>query len=262
MPRLKWTRDRILLELRRLDARGERLSARRMRAIGLGGMVTTAYRLFGSWREALEEAGVEAPASRPRKWTLERIVVEVRRLASEGQDVSYAAMRGSSPRLVQAAYRHPELGNWSKALEAAGLAPEKYQKRKRWSRQKIIEEVQAMEARAESLAFAAARDSQPNLVSVACSGRHFGSWAKAVAAAGFDYESFRRRRRWTRERILATIKRLHAKGDLLTAARLKESGQGALVVAARKPSMFGSWRDAVECAGIDYEEVRRAGTMS
>ena len=258
MPRRKWTKERVLAQIRRLHSRGERLSARRVQSLGLGGMVATAYRLFGSWRDAIEQAGVHEPVSRARKWNRERIVAAIRGLARQGQDVSFAAVRRAEPRLVQAAYRHPELGNWGNALRAAGLGASSHGRRRSWSRQQIINEIQAMARAGSSLAFSHARRTNPKVVSAACSPRHFGAWGNAVAAAGFDYEEHRRRRRWTRERILATIRHLRAQGHPLSASELERAAWGALVAAARKPAMFGSWRHAVESAGIDYDQVRHA----
>lgn len=257
MPRLRWTRDRIVLEIRRLHARGEPLTARHMRAMGLGGMVTTAYKLFGGWREAIAQAGAEAPERAARSWTVERIVAEVHGMAARGQDLSYSAAREANPRVVAAAYRSPELGNWRRALEAAGLAPEAHQRRRAWTRQAIIAELRRLAAEGGPLSFGAARAARPDLVAAACSRRHFGSWERALGAAGLDYEHIRRRRRWTRERIIAAIKHLHAGGAPLTTTALRRRGWAGLVAAARKPAMFGSWREAVECAGIDYEQARR-----
>lgn len=262
MARIKWTRDRIVLEIRRLHARGERLTSRRMGAIGLGGMVTTAYKLFGSWRAAVQAAGVPEPEPEPHRWTLERITNEILRLAREGRPLSYAQVRKTNRALVDAAYRHPALGNWERALQAAGLEPDQHQQRKRRTRQSIIDEIRQISGRGEPLSFAHVRAQYPRLASAAVSESQFGSWAAAVEAAGFDYEEHRQRRRWTRERILATIKRLHAAGQPLNSTWLGRNGYGALVVAARRPGMFGSWPDAVECAGIDYEQARRAGLQA
>jgi hypothetical protein len=257
MPRIKWTRDRILLEIRRLHGRGEDLSVRHLRSVGLGGMVTTAYRLFGTWREAISEAGVEPQVLRPRLWSVDRILSDIRRLAAEGRDMSYAAMRVSAPRLVTAACRNPQLGNWTRALEAAGVAASRHARRGAWTAQRIVDGIQEMVARKEPLAFGDARREQPKLVRAACDPRHFGSWGAAVRAAGVDYDECRKRREWTRERVLATIKHLHEGGVPLTTTGVRRSGWSCLVEAARKPAMFGNWREAVECAGIDYEEQRR-----
>lgn len=258
MPRVKWTRDRILLEIRRLDARGESLAVRALREVGLGGMVATAYKLFGTWRQAVEAAGVRTPRPRVRYWTLQRIVAEIRGLEAQGQDLSYSAVRKVAPRLVAAAYRSPQLGNWTRALEAAGLSSARG-RRRRWSRRQITEEIRALAARGESLAFADALAQHTAVVRAACSPRYFGSWAAAVQAAGVDYEAVRKRRRWTAERVIAAIKHLHAQGVVLTTSGVRKAGWSRLVEAARQPGLFGSWREAVECAGIDYETVRRAG---
>jgi hypothetical protein len=255
MPRLHWTRERVVLEIRRLDARGERLATRRLQSIGLGGLVAAGYKLFGSWGEALRQAGVAPPPPLPRGRTLESILARIRQMAETGQDLSCGAVREHDHRLVSAACRHPALGNWSRALELAGIAGRV--RHARWTREQILSEIRRLAGEGSSLSFGAVRATRQDLASAACRKQHFGSWEAAVAAAGLDYHGRRRRPAWTRQRVMNALVELHAAGAPLTTSWLQRNGWSSLVAVARRPSMFGSWRDALECAGIDYEQARR-----
>lgn len=257
MPRLKWTRERIILQLQRLNRRNEVLTVHRMRAIGLGGMATTAYKLFGSWEAALREAGLDPTSHRLRvPWTLERIVDEVRALAVTTDALSRRRAEKLYPALVRAALRHPQLGSWRRALEAAGLDPGLHIRRRRWSAAAIVAEIQNIAAAGESLVGARVRASRPDLFAAACSRRYFGSWGRALVAAGFPDPPSLRRPPWTRTSIVQTIKTLHSQGCPLTTTWLRSHGWSSLTAAAVRSQMFGSWRDALECAGIDYDAAR------
>lgn len=256
MQRQKWTSERILLEIRRLHARGERLSVRRLRDLGLGGMVTTAYKFFGDWRSALQAAEVEAPPASHSKWSRERILLDIRRLAREGHQLSFSAARRLCPPLVQAALRHPDFGSWGAALAAAGLEPAEHEQRRHWSRESILAALRELRTAPGGLSPTSVRSAHPDLFAAAISPRYFGSWAAAVRSAGLEYQE-RVRHHWTRESVLKAIKQIHAQGGRLTVSWLRTHGWGSLVAAARKPSMYGTWRDAVESAGLDYDAVRR-----
>jgi hypothetical protein len=59
---------------------------------------------------------------------------------------------------------------------------------------------------------------------------------------------------WTRDRILQTLKQLHAKGSNLSYNAMQKKHQPLLSAAAYH---FGSYRTAIDRAGIDYAEVLR-----
>ena len=95
---------------------------------------------------------------------------------------------------------------------------------------------------------------------VATNGNHtapFGSWAAAVAAAGIDYDSVCRTRRWTRQSIVETIRKLHSEGKPVNNSSMRRMGYRGLMEAASRESNFGSWAAAIEAAGLNYEEIRR-----
>jgi len=87
--------------------------------------------------------------------------------------------------------------------------------------------------------------------------RYFGSWRAAVEYSGLNYEDIRKYRMWTRERILERIRALHAKGEDLSWRHVSTQVDPQLAAAATKRKHFGSWRNAIESAGLKYSDIRR-----
>jgi len=86
--------------------------------------------------------------------------------------------------------------------------------------------------------------------------RYFGSWEAAVTFAGLDYNQFRKYRAWTRKRIIARIQELREQGVDLSWGNVCVV-EPLLAAAATKKTYFGSWREAIEAAGLDYDSIRR-----
>ncbi len=87
--------------------------------------------------------------------------------------------------------------------------------------------------------------------------RYMGSWEAAVAFAGLNYDDVRKYRSWTNERIIGRIKELHQKGDDLSWRHVSLTLDPSLAAAATKKSHFGSWKAALDAAGLNYDEIRK-----
>jgi hypothetical protein len=87
--------------------------------------------------------------------------------------------------------------------------------------------------------------------------RYFGSWRSAVEFSGLNYEEIRKYKMWTRERILERIRELHAKGVDLSWRHISTVVDPQLAAAATKRKHFGSWRSAIQSAGLNYSDIRR-----
>ncbi len=61
--------------------------------------------------------------------------------------------------------------------------------------------------------------------------------------------------RWTRQAIIQEIHDLHTAGESLQTRNLRQIGYGGMLAAAYRDPSLGSWRAAVEAAGLDYKEV-------
>jgi len=84
----------------------------------------------------------------------------------------------------------------------------------------------------------------------------FGSWREALNHCGIDYEKARNRKKWTRDKIVKKINRLHSEGKSLRPSRLRNNGGVKLLSAAEYH--FGSWRRAVEVSGCNYFNSRNS----
>ena len=87
--------------------------------------------------------------------------------------------------------------------------------------------------------------------------RYFGSWRNAIEFAGLNYDDIRRYKTWNRDRILERIQELYANGEDLSWRHVSTKVDPQLAAAATKRKHFGSWREAVSAAGLNYGQIRR-----
>jgi hypothetical protein len=260
--RRKWTRKRILLTIRKLHEAGEELTVQNVQRLGLSGLVGAVYKdsALGSWKEVLEAAGIapNTTGGRRRKWTPTRVLDEIRKRHQGGEGLSHRAVRQERQYLVVAAVEF--FGSWEEALRAAGLDYDEIRKQETWTKAKILRRIRELAAQGEDLSYGAITQNHSSLAAAAGNKRYFGSWGEAIEAAGIRYDEVRRHREpWDRERIIATIRELHARGEDLITTNIRKLGYRTMEYAARRQGHFGSWRAAIEAAGLDFEEVTRLG---
>ena len=126
---------------------------------------------------------------------------------------------------------------------------------RRWSKESIGLEIRALYDGGANLSYSAMAKSYLPLLRAAT--RHFGSWEAAISFAGLDYDAIRQYKTWSRQRIIDRIHELHSEGVDLSWRNLSEHIDPQLAAAATKKSHFGSWREAIEAAGLDYDDIRR-----
>ncbi len=123
---------------------------------------------------------------------------------------------------------------------------------KRWSKDEVIRIIKEMHSKGVPLNSGSIAKRMPAL---AYAGRKYlGSWEAAVTAAGFDYGSVRRKSFWNRTRVVERIRELKEAGKPLHVSAA-EREYGGLVGAASV--YFGSWRQAIRAAGLDYAKIKR-----
>lgn len=129
-------------------------------------------------------------------------------------------------------------------------------RRTKWTQATIVQHIQELHRRGVDLSARRARSEHSALFSSARSPSHFGSWRKAVEAAGIEYESVRRGgHSWPRQAILEEIKAAAARGDNLLSTEFKRRN-ARLVHAASAKRHLGSWKKALHAAGVDYATLR------
>lgn len=196
-------------------------------------LASAARKHYGQWSEAVAAAGLHA--RRGRKWSRETIIKTIQDRYIRGERVD--RLDYASRKLGSAARLH--FGRWNDALRAAGLEHCIVKKRDRrsWSRQAIVEAIQA--AANCGLCPKHIWRVDPGLYSAAK--YTFGSWAAAARAAGYEPG----RQTWSKQIVIEEIQRLAEAGRYLSAS---DPDLRNLLSAAERHC--GSWMMALEAAGV------------
>jgi len=125
----------------------------------------------------------------------------------------------------------------------------------RWTRKNIVAEIKRLHAENVELNYSSAETNHLYLVRAAA--WHYGTWRRAIEAAGLEYESLAKYQRWNRKRIVARIRELHAQGYDLNWRAVSQEVDPPLAAAALRANGFESWREAIAAAGLDIDEIAR-----
>ncbi len=146
------------------------------------------------------------------------------------------------------------------ALNAAGIDYDDMlsEHPRRWTKPRIVAEIRRRDEAGHTLCLAAILRKEPQLRRFCyASLHHFGQWSQALKAAGIHIADVRHReRKWPRERVLQEIRKRRTQGKLLNTDRMLREDL-SLHTAGRRH--FGTWKKAVEQAGINYNECVRGG---
>lgn len=254
MPRRAvWSKDIIRHTIQQLYASGEPINSNRAQTHHPS-LYTAAVKYFGSWRKAIEAAGFDYDSVRIvelRKWNKTKIVQAIRSRKRRHLSLNGSVVEKEDRGLYNATRYHFGTGGWRKALKKAGVNPNSLpDPRVIWTKKTIVKEIKRLRRQKIPLhAFHLVNNGYRGLHS---SARNvFGTWKKAIEAAGYSYDAIRKVRHnyWNGKRILAEIRRLARAGIRLNSKGIQQR-PGGLFSAALKE--FGSWGEAVEAAGFDY----------
>jgi hypothetical protein len=125
----------------------------------------------------------------------------------------------------------------------------------KWNKDAIAAEILRRYEAGQDLSYSGI--TKENLPLLRAATRYLGSWQTAIEYAGLNYEDIRRYRSWNKERIVERIRELYAKGEDLSWRHISLKLDPSLAAAATKKNHYGSWRAALEAAGLDYDDIRR-----
>lgn len=126
---------------------------------------------------------------------------------------------------------------------------------RKWSSTDILKTIRQLHRQGYDLSYNTLARTHQAVISA--SAYYFGSYRKAVAQAGFDYDQIRRKPKWSEKKIVAVIRKLRRDGEDLNwrSVILRRDEVGRAASAAVKPHLFGSWNEAVEAAGLNPRKV-------
>ena len=252
------TKADILRTIKRLCRSGTPLNYSAVRR-SHGRLLARACRQFGSWDAALQAAGLDHEKIRRCPcWSKKEICEQLRDLHKKRLFPDIRTLSEKYPKLFWACCRH--FGGGLAALQAAGIDYEQLlgEHPRRWTKARIIAEIQRRDKEGQTLCLAAILREEPRLKRFCYAVLHqFGKWSQALRAAGLHPDAVRnRQRKWPRERVIQEIRRRHVEGKLLNTDRMLREDL-ALHTAGRRH--FGTWKKAVEQAGINYNQYVRGG---
>lgn len=184
----KWTREAIVLEIRSKYEIGHDLTYTVISEEDLA-LLRAACRLFGSWRGAIEAAGLDYDSIRRyRTWNRDRIVKRIQELHSKGEDLSWRHVSMNlDPQLAAAAAKSTHFGSWRSAITAAGLDYAEIRRYKTWDVETIKDKLRELHSQGVNLNAKSMEEYDITLITAAR--RHFNSWDSALSAAGLDYRA-------------------------------------------------------------------------
>lgn len=138
---------------------------------------------FKSWREAVSSAGL-LDEYISVKWNKLKIKAVIEQRVAEGKKVNSWSVQKDDESLYTGAVRH--FGSWDNALTACGLDLSEIKEWGFWTPEVVIKRIKQRVQDGKKLYLTTVSKQNGSLVVM--SKRFFGSWAKAVEAAGFQYK--------------------------------------------------------------------------
>jgi hypothetical protein len=236
--RRKWSREIVLRELRARYRPGVSRTCFWAENSQLAG---AAKRYVGGKRRALICAGLSREDPRPlRKWSREDVIDAIQAWYRQGRSLKHLGRE--DPGLYASAKRW--FGRWSDAVRAAGLDPNIP---RHWSPDDVLDAIRSRHQ--AGLPMTGVYHASPSLFAAAK--RRFGSWHRAMVAAGLDSIQ---RKQWTNSIVLAAIRNHHARGTL---SRVWREAPSLLNAGCKR---FGSWQNALAAAGLEPRRLQRWST--
>lgn len=191
-------------------------------------------------RRALRTALIRFRKRTRKAWTRAEVVRKIQEHRRRGRALGERSVAKSSPGLATAAVQL--FGGWTEALAFSGVNPVGVRQHRRWSRPELVRAIRSRQREGRSLAYRTVDLEDTGLIKAAC--RFFSTWERALRAAGMDVGQHRKTRAWDPDKILRAVRagaRRQPPGNL----HPWDKGLFATVM-----GYFGSWRTALEAAGV------------
>jgi hypothetical protein len=188
-------------------------------------------------------------------WDKPEILQALKKLYKEGKDLSYTQLARRMQPLVSAAAYH--FGSYRTAVEKAGIDYAEVVRRPRWTKQHIIKLIKGARREGDDLHWSAVTKRGDELGRAAFASlqkRLFGSWDRALHAAGLDSDEISQYRKWGRDSIVFELKSRHREQEPMNSGAVQKEDPGLHAAAVRH---FGSYDNALRGAKVDPSKIRR-----
>jgi hypothetical protein len=243
-----WDKAEIIQTLKKLHKQGDDLSYNAMTG-RMQSLVSAAAYHFGSYRTAIEQAGIDyAIVARRPRWTKTAVIKLIKEAKRAGQPLYWSAISKRRDELGKAGFAalQPRLfGSWDRALHAAGLDADEINQYRKWTRESVVTELKARYRDSEPLNSGAIQKDDPGLHAAAV--RHFAGYDHALRAAKLDPEKVRQRKIWDRADVIRSLKAIKKTGKPTSDSALRREHPALYGAAVR---LFGTFTAARAAAGL------------
>ena len=260
-----WSREYILDKAAFYYRHGYNISAINLQAYDVQ-LYKISLKYWGEWDSVLVAIGLDPARIRlvpvplnPYK-TKKDVIAEIQRRHSVGLDLNTNAVsKGEDKDLALYNRGRRVFGNWKAAVEESGMKYDDARKnRSRYpDRKSLIAAIRERHAAGKAInCISIARGPDCDHAMRQAIGRYYGSVEKACRAAGVRFRKARESKYPDEKSVLKEIKRRVKIGLPVTPSVLAGKSPGPLdrALLMRGSRFFGSWRNAVESAGIEYEK--------
>jgi hypothetical protein len=191
----------------------------------------------------------------PMVWNEKRILRELRRLHKAEENLAYTHLARKNQSLLSAAAYH--FGSYRDAIAAAGIDYRKVLRRPRWTKQNIIALIKQARRDVENLHWSAVtrrRDELKLAAFASLQRRLFGSWDRALTAAGLDADEVAAYRKWDRNLICFELRSRRRENEPLNSAAVQQEDPSLHAAAVR---YFGEYDAVLRRCGINPNRVKQ-----
>jgi hypothetical protein len=188
-------------------------------------------------------------------WDKTEIIATLKKLHKQGEDISYNSLTKTRQSLVSAAAYH--FGSYRIAVGQAGIDYAEIARRPRWTKTSIIKLIKEARRAGEDLYWSAVckrRDDLGKAGFAAMQPRLFGSWDRALHAAGLDADDINQYRKWTKDTVVSELKARHRESLPVNSGAIQKEDPGLHAAAVRH---FAGFDSALRAAKLDPETVRQ-----
>lgn len=248
---MSYSDEELLTHIRELAAElGEAPTMNQMSAADGRPSGSTYRHRFGSWPDAVQQAGVE-PADQPSPYTKTELLEHIRALATElGRPPTLEDLNADDDRPSFKPYRRV-FDTWNAALTAAGFDPNhamSHTEPEGYSDAELLTHIQEL---AEELGRPPTQNEMhqaDNRPSESTYKRRFESWTNAIEEAGFD--SGRKTSSYSEAELLDLLRDLATElGETPSVQQLNAAEDYPSRAVYR--NRFGSWSAALEAANLE-----------
>jgi hypothetical protein len=203
---------------------------------------------WGSMKRAREALGLQPLPAPRQRWSRERVIDEVAKLARSGQHMSHGEVaKAGHGDLLLAASKYA--GGWVRARSLAGVRfkPNRVASVPSWDATAVIEAIRNRQLHGQPLASSKVPKS---LMSAGL--RYFGSWRDAIEASGIDYDHVLLLKQVTDAELLEWLRNLARAKPHMTLYDIDKHGEHAVVCRRR----WGSFEAAAKAAGLPEWPIR------